>query len=174
MEIDELFLQSLRYRFRELKNMGDRTLSQIDEADLHWQLNGEANSIAIIVRHLQGNMLSRWTDFFTTDGDKPWRNRDAEFESRQLSKAELLNLWEEAWTLTLSVVDHLSGADLTRTITIRGQKLDVTDACMRNVLHCASHVGQMVHIAKERLGNRWQTLSIARGKSKEYKPKVKD
>ena len=174
MGIDELFLQSLRYRFRELKKAGDRTLEQIDDADLHWQVNGEANSIAVIIQHLHGNMISRWTDFFTTDGDKPWRNRDAEFESKQLSKPEILKIWEEAWKLTLGAIDHLSGADLTRTITIRGQELDVTDACMRNVLHCASHVGQIVHIAKERLGSRWQTLSIPQGKSKEYKPKVKD
>ncbi len=174
MSIDELFLQSLRHRFRELKKTGDRTLAQIDEGDLHWQINPEANSIAIIVQHLHGNLMSRWTDFFTADGDKPWRERDAEFESKPRTRKEILSLWEEAWDRTFSVIDTLTGADLTHIITIRGQQLDVIDACLRNVLHCASHIGQMMHIAKERLGERWQTITIPRGKSREYKPQGKD
>jgi len=174
MTADELLLQSLRYRFREIKKLGDGMLAQIDEWDIHWRINPEVNSIAIIVQHLHGNMLSRWTDFLTTDGDKPWRDRDGEFEAKQLTKVGLLKLWEEGWERTLRAIDALTEDDLTRKITIRGQKLDVVDACLRNIVHCGAHVGQMVHIAKERLGDKWQTLSIPRGRSKEYKPQGKD
>lgn len=174
MNVEELLLQSLRFRFREIKRSGDGTLAQVAEPDIHWQINPEANSIAIVVQHLHGNMISRWTDFFTSDGDKPWRNRDGEFEKKRLTKAEVLGLWEEGWNLTLRTIDALKKDDLTRKVTVRGQELDVVDACLRQLGHYSSHVGQMVHIGKERLGDRWQTLSIARGKSKEYKPQRKD
>ena len=174
MRIGELLLQSLRYRFRGIKKSGDGVLAQVDDADIFWQPNSEANSIAIIVQHLHGNMLSRWTDFLTTDGDKHWRDRDGEFESRQLTKADVLTLWEKGWEHTFRAVDALTEADLTRKVTIRAQEMDVIDACLRNLGHYSQHVGQMIHIAKERLGERWQTLSIARGKSKEYRPKGKD
>ncbi len=174
MKLEESLIESLQYRFREIKKLGDRALAQVNESDIHWQLNPEANSIAIIVQHLHGNMMSRWTDFLTTDGDKPWRDRDGEFEPKQLTKPELLALWEEGWECTLRAIDALSGDDLIRNITIRGQELDVTDACLRNMIHCGYHVGQIVHIAKERLEGRWQTLSIARGKSREYRPQKKD
>jgi len=174
MTVEELFLQSLRYRFMAIKKSGDGVLAQVDDTDIVWQSNPETNSIAIIVQHLHGNMLSRWTDFLTTDGDKPWRDRDREFESRRVTKAELLALWEEGWKLTFRAVDGLTEADLTRKVTIRGQELDVIDACMRNFGHSSQHVGQMIHITKERRAKQWQTLSIARGKSKEYRPKYKD
>jgi hypothetical protein len=174
MNSDELLLKSLQYRYREIKRSGDRTLSQLDESDIHWQFNQETNSIAIVVQHLHGNMLSRWTDFFTTDGDKPWRNRDGEFESKRFTREQLTALWNEGWDLTLRVIDALTREDLSRKVAVRGQELDVVDACLRQLLHYSMHVGQMVHIAKERLGDRWQTLSIARGKSKEYHPSRKD
>ena len=174
MKLEKLILESLRYRFREVKKLGDGTLAQIDESDINWRSNPEANSIAIIVQHLHGNMVSRWTDFLTSDGDKPWRDRDGEFEPKQGNRAELLRLWEECWECAFRTIDALGEDDLTRTVTIRGQELDVTYACLRNIIHCGYHVGQMVHIAKERLGERWQTLSIARGKSKDYRPRKKD
>ena len=97
MKLETLLLESLRYRFREIKRLGDGTLAQIDESEIQWQINSEANSIAIIVQHLHGNMVSRWTDFLTTDGNKPWRDRDGEFEPKRVTKAELLKLWEEGW-----------------------------------------------------------------------------
>jgi hypothetical protein len=174
MSIEELLLQSFHHRFREIKKSGDRTFAQLDESDIHWQINPEVNSVAIIVRHLHGNMLSRWTDFLTTDGDKPWRDRDGEFEITQKTRAEVMALWEEGWACTFSALDALTNDDLGRIVKIRGQELDVIDSCLRQLGHYASHVGQIVHIAKERLGNRWQTLSIARGKSKEYRPQGKD
>jgi hypothetical protein len=174
MKIEKLLLASLRYRFKEIKRLGDGTLAQVDESALHWRISPEANSIAIIIQHLHGNMVSRWTDFLTTDGNKPWRDRDGEFEPKRVTKAELLKLWELGWECALRAIDGLSENDLTRKVTIRGQELDAIDACLRNIIHCGYHVGQIVNIAKERLGDRWQTLSIARGKSKEYRPKRKD
>lgn len=174
MNTGELLLQSLRYRFRGLKKSGDQVLAQVDDADLLWQATPEVNSIAIIVQHLHGNMLSRWTDFLTTDGDKPWRKRDEEFEPRTTNKAEVMKLWEAGWELTLRTIDSLTENDLNRRVTVRGQELDVVDACLRQLGHYNQHVGQMMHIAKERLGERWQTLSIARGKSKNYRPSGKD
>jgi hypothetical protein len=173
MKSEKLLLESLRYRFREIKRLGDGTLAQVDESDIHWRINPEINSIAIIVQHLHGNMVSRWTDFLTTDGNKSWRDRDAEFEPKQVTRAELLSIWEEGWERALHAIDALSEDDLSRNVAIRGQELDVIDACLRNIVHSGYHVGQMVHIAKERLGDRWQTLSIARGRSKEYRPQRK-
>ena len=174
MKLEELLLESLRCRFREIKRLGDATLAQVDDSDIYWRINPEANSIAIIVQHIHGNLVSRWTDFLTTDGNKPWRDRDAEFETKQVTKAELLTLWDEGWKCALSAIDGLAEDDLTRKVTIRGQELDVIDACLRNFGHCSQHVGQMVHIAKERLGDRWQTLSIVRGKSNEFRPQRRD
>lgn len=174
MSVGELLLQSLQYRFRGLKKSGDALLAQVDDVDILWQFGPEVNSIAIIVQHLHGNMLSRWTDFLTTDGDKPWRKRDEEFESKPLSKSEVTALWEAGWELTFRAIDGLKEIDLDRKVKIRGQELDVIDSCLRQLGHYNQHVGQMMHIAKERLGERWQTLSIARGKSKEYRPKGRD
>jgi len=95
MKLEALLLKSLRHRFRELKRLGDGTLAQVDDPDIHWRINPEANSITIIVQHLHGNMVSRWTDFLTTDGNKPWRDRDGEFKPKQATKADLLTLWEK-------------------------------------------------------------------------------
>lgn len=174
MSVGELLLQSLRYRFRGLKKSGDGVLSQVNDSDILWQFNPESNSIAILVQHLHGNMLSRWTDFLTTDGDKPWRKRDEEFESKSLDKAQVMELWETGWELTLRAVDSLTENDLGRKIKIRGQELDLIDACLRQLGHYNQHIGQMMHIAKERLGESWQTLSIPRGGSREYRPKGRD
>jgi hypothetical protein len=174
MNAEELLLRSLRYRFREIKRTGDGALAQVDESDLHWRINPEVNSIAILVQHLHGNMLSRWTDFFTADGNKPWRDRDGEFEAKQANRAEIVALREEGGERAFTIIDALTNEDLTRCVKIRGQELDVIDSCLRQLGYYASHVGQIVHIAKERLGNQWQTLSIARGKSREYKPQRKD
>ena len=174
MSIAQLTLESLRYRFRGIKKTGDGLLAQVDDDDLNRQINPEVNSIGMIVQHLHGNMLSRWTDFLTTDGDKPWRDREGEFEPSVQDKESVLLLWEEGWACTLASIDALTEEDLTRVITIRGQELGVIDACLRQISHYGYHVGQMVHIGKERLGDRWQTLSIAKGKSGDYKPGKKD
>jgi len=167
-------LDSLRHRFRAIKELGDKSLAQATGEELLWRSHEGTNSIAIIVQHLHGNMLSRWTDFLTSDGDKPTRDRDAEFEHIPRSKGEVLFMWEEGWQCVLEAVDTLTEADLTKTIVIRGQELDVVDACLRQIAHYGYHIGQIVHIAKERTRDRWVTLSIAKGESKAYVPGKRD
>lgn len=173
--VEALLLDSFRYRFRGVKKLGDMTLAQMSQEDLTWRPNEECNSAAVIIQHVHGNMLSRWTDMFTTDGDKPSRDRDGEFaEPDAASRDELLALWEEGWACTLSAIDALEEADLTKEVVIRGEPLGVIDAVLRQLAHYSLHVGQLITIAKERLGSDWKTLSIPRGESKTYTPGKRD
>jgi hypothetical protein len=134
----------------------------------------QSNSIAVIVAHLQGNMLSRWTDFLTSDGEKPWRNRDLEFEEPSAleprSKEGVMLAWQQGWDCVFAALEPLCDADLEKEITIRGQKHTVFEAILRQVDHYGGHVAQMVYLAKWLKGNDWKTLSIARGQSKAFKP----
>lgn len=164
------FLELTREQFRELKNYGDKSFAQIDERGMHWMPDKEANSIALIIQHLHGNMRSRWTEFFSSDLEKPDRNRDSEFEPRQLSKAELEALWDEGWRYVSETMDTLRPEDLGRTVFIRGVETSVLKAINRQIAHYAYHVGQIVYIAKHLASTEWKTLSIAKGKSKEYVP----
>jgi hypothetical protein len=164
------FLKLTNDQFRELKQMGDRSFAQIDEAGMHWTPDPGSNSIALIIQHLHGNMRSRWTQFFSSDLEKPDRNRDSEFEERPLSKAELLALWEEGWGYVFETMDSLEADDLARTVVIRGVNHSVLNAINRQISHYAYHVGQIVYIAKHLASSEWKTLSIAKGKSKEYVP----
>ena len=164
------FLQIAIENFRELKMMGEKTFEQVTEEQLHWTPDEESNSIAVIVQHLYGNMRSRWTEFFTSDLEKPDRNRDGEFEARKLSKDELLALWQEGWGYVLGTMESLTPDQLLSTVRIRGVETLVIKAINRQVSHYAYHVGQIVYIAKHQRSAAWQTLSIARGKSKDYVP----
>jgi hypothetical protein len=173
--VEALLLDSFRFRFRGIKKVGDLTLAQMSLDDLAWRLNDECNSAAVIVQHVHGNMLSRWTDFLTTDGDKSWRNRDGEFtEPDAASREALLAYWEEGWACTLEAIDALEEADLTKEVLIRGESLGVIDAVLRQLAHYSLHVGQLITIAKERLGSDWKTMSIPRGASKAYTPSKRD
>lgn len=174
MSTSEILLSSFRYRFRSIKDQGDKTLKQLSSEQIFWRPTPHENSIEIIMQHLHGNMLSRWTDFLTTDGEKTSRKRDEEFVAHEYSKEALLNRWEEGWTVLLNAIDSLTAEDLTKTITIRGQHLDVVDACVRQVAHYSYHIGQMILLAKIQLGEDWQTLSIAIGKSEAYRPTKRD
>lgn len=161
------YLESARFHFRLYKTLGDRALGQLGEGDFSWKANSETNSMQILVQHLHGNMLSRWTDFHTTDGEKPSRDRDGEFEQHaDLGKDALMALWEEGWARLFGAVDALEAEDLLSDVTIRGQKLSVLEALNRQMTHIAYHVGQLVQIAKERRGDAWQNLSVPRGESK--------
>lgn len=172
---ESVLLDCFRYRFRGLKKLGDKTLEQLSEADLLWRPNEEANSAAVIVQHMHGNMLSRWTDFLTTDGNKEWRDRDGEFtEPKTVTREDVMTLWEEGWACTLSAIDALTEADLTKEVKIRGESLGVIDAVLRQIGHYSLHIGQLITIAKERLGTDWKTLSIPRGQSNAYKPSKRD
>ena len=159
----EEFLRSARSRFAELKALGDAALARMDEADLRFAPDPESNSVAVIVQHVAGNMMSRWTEFLTTDGEKPDRNRDAEFVLAEGSTREkLLALWEKGWARLFDTVGALTTADLDRRISIRGQPLSVVDAIQRQLTHYGQHVGQIVYIAKHRRWRTWESLSIPR------------
>jgi len=157
------------FELRRTKRLGDGALDQLDEVDWRWRPDEEATSIAILVQHLHGNMLSRWTEFLTADGEKPTRDRDAEFEPQGLSVEELRARWEEGWRACLDAVGALREDDLSRTVRIRGEPLSVVDAILRQVSHYAYHVGQIVWIARSRRGAAWKSLSIPKGKSGEHK-----
>ena len=173
MSLAENFLSSYIKRSSYYKELCDKTFEQITEPDFHYQPNKESNSIAIIIQHLVGNMLSRFTNFLTEDGEKPWRNRDTEFEEQQLSKDQLLKKWNEGWDCFLSVVKSLTEDDLQKTITIRSEELTVVDALNRQLAHYPYHVGQIVYIGRMIKAEQWKTLSIAKGKSDEFNTKIK-
>ena len=160
----ELFLQSALKEFQDYKKMGDKTFAQLNEAEFHYQPNEECNSIAINIQHMHGNMLSRWTNFLTEDGEKEWRERDGEFEVHDFSKEKLIQLWEEGWQLVFGTIESLTDEDVGKTILIRSKPLSVTGAINRQIAHYAYHVGQIVLIAKMLKGKEWITLSIPRAK----------
>ena len=161
------YLESIKQLFDYYKMLGEKTFAQLDEKELFWKYNEESNSIGTIVKHLWGNMLSRWTDFLTTDGEKEWRNRDAEFENDIKDKAELLSKWNEGWVCLRKGINGLTESDLTKVIYIRNQGHTVVEAISRQLGHCAYHIGQIVYIGKMVRDNKWNSLSIPKGKSKE-------
>jgi hypothetical protein len=168
MDAAKHFHETAVFEYKKYKGLGEKALAQLSDEDMHWKLNDEVNSIAVIIKHLHGNMLSRWTDFLTTDGEKPNRHRDNEFIEKQESKAELMKLWEEGWQGLLGAIEPLSPEDMSKTITIRHEPHTVMQALCRQLTHVPYHIGQIVHIAKERKGEAFQTLTIPRGKSEEF------
>ncbi len=161
------YLESAIRQFQYYKMLGEKAIAQIPEEKLFWQHSGDSNSIAIIVKHLAGNMLSRWTDFLTTDGEKEWRNRDDEFENTIESKGDLLKVWSNGWSVCLETLKSLDECDLEKTIYIRNQGHTVIEAINRQLAHYPYHVGQIVFIAKM-FAPHWETLSIPKGNSKGY------
>ena len=166
---DQAYIDDCVLQLRKLKKQAERAIDQTKNEDLYRSLDPGSNSIAVIMKHLAGNMKSRWTDFLTSDGEKPNRNRDSEFEGTFLdTRDSVLSNWEEGWTITLSTISALKPTDLDRTITIRGESHSVLEAINRQLTHYAGHVGQIVLLAKHFAGSNWQTLSIARRKSKQF------
>jgi hypothetical protein len=182
------YLDSAIQRLLSYKTLGDKTFAQLEEQDFHLAPNASANvgpsadpppasqsnSISVIIRHLHGNMLSRWTNFLTEDGEKPGRNRDSEFTPPPLGKEALIALWEEGWNCLLSALRALSDADLLKTITIRHEPLIVIDAINRQLAHYPHHVGQIVYIGKMIRNEKWQSLSIPKGASAQVNQKMKE
>ncbi len=162
------YLESVQKQFQYYKMLGEKTFEQLSDQELFWQYNKETNSIATIVKHLWGNMLSRWTDFLITDGEKEWRQREAEFENDIRDRTELLVKWEEGWTCLFNAIRPLSEFDLTREVFIRNQGHSVTEAINRQLAHYTYHVGQIVFIGKMLCDSRWVSLSVPRGRSDEY------
>jgi hypothetical protein len=155
--------------FHQYKKLAEGAMDQVGDNELLVTLDPEMNSIALIVKHMAGNMRSRWTDFLTTDGEKPDRDRDSEFVDPPSSREALMTLWESGWRLVFAALEPLSDADLTRTITIRGQAHSVMQAINRQIAHYACHCGQIVLLAKHFKSTEWKTLSIARGQSAAFK-----
>ncbi|OJU72577.1 MAG: hypothetical protein BGO09_08705 [Bacteroidetes bacterium 47-18] len=164
----ESYLNSVVKQFKYYKMLGEKAMEQLQEDQLFWQYNEESNSIAILVNHITGNMLSRFTEFLTADGEKPWRNRDAEFTNPFNNKEELMNRWNKGWACLLKTLEHLTDADLERVVYIRNDGHTVVEAINRQLAHYPYHIGQMVFIAKMLKNEDWQTLSIARNKSADY------
>ncbi len=168
MSFGNEYLNVIRERFKSVKDLGDKTINQLSEEDIHWTYNNESNSVAIIVKHLSGNMISRWTDFLTSDGEKPYRNRDQEFENTGSSKHELMADLEKGWNILFDTLSDLEEQDLLKMIYIRNERHTVVDAIERQMAHYAYHVGQIVYIGKQLKDQDWKSLSIPKGKSEEY------
>jgi hypothetical protein len=168
------YIDSARSEFAKLKALGDKAFSQLDSANFHYKPDAESNSIALIIQHMSGNMISRWTDFLTTDGEKPNRNRDQEFEEHVQDKETLLKAWEDGWTVFTNTLNSLSGDDMMKEVTIRGEKHTVIQAINRQLTHYGYHIGQIVYLAKHIRSAEWKTLSIAKNKSEEFNQKMKD
>ncbi len=162
------FLSSARKEFAYYRSLGEKTFAQLPDADLFREPAPGNNSIAVIVKHMHGNMLSRWTDFLTTDGEKPWRQRDAEFENDAITREELLARWNEGWTCLFNAIDPLSSADLERTVLIRTEPHSVEQAIVRQLAHLPYHVGQIVLLGKLFLGEDFKSLSIPKGGSASF------
>ena len=171
--LEEGFLKDSIKRFRYYKELGDKTFEQLKDNYFFYQPNTESNSIAIIIQHMYGNMLSRWTNFLTEDGEKDWRKRDAEFEVITMTREDLLSFWNEGWNSLLNTLESLQPGDLMKTITIRTEPLLVYDAILRQLAHYPYHVGQIVYLGRMIRENEWHSLSIPKGESKVYLDSVK-
>jgi uncharacterized damage-inducible protein DinB len=158
--------------FRYYKKLGEGAIEQVTDEQLFAALDPEMNSIAIIVKHIAGNMRSRWTDFLTSDGEKPDRNRDTEFAQPPATRAELLKLWNDGWERLFAALEPLSDSDLERTVTIRGEPHSVMQAINRQIAHYSYHIGQIVFLAKHLNASGWKSLSVPRNRSAEFNKKV--
>lgn len=172
LEFTTSYLQDSLTIFRYYKKLADRAMEQVRDEDLFAVLDGESNSVAVIAKHMAGNMRSRWTDFLTSDGEKPARDRDSEFVDPPATRAGLREMWEDGWACLFGALEPLADADLERTVTIRGEPHSVMQAINRQVAHYSYHVGQMVLLAKHFAGERWESLSVPRNKSAEFNRKV--
>lgn len=165
MSLENKYLESAIKRLMYYKGIADKTFAQLNEVDFHFIATEDSNSIAIIIQHMHGNMMSRWTDFLSSDGEKDWRKRDAEFEEQHLNKEGLISLWEEGWQCVFTALQPLTGNDLEKTVYIRSESLSVIDAINRQLAHYPYHVGQIIYIAKMVKNKDWQNLSVPKGKS---------
>jgi hypothetical protein len=166
------YIESARKQFLLSRSLGEKSMEQVPDDKINWQYNPESNSIAIIVKHMAGNMLSRFTDFFTSDGEKPWRDRDGEFENGALTREQLMNMWNEGWNCVFRMLDALSPEDLAKIVRIRNEEHTVMEAINRQLTHYAYHVGQIVFISKMVADSNWKSLSIPRQGSREFNAKT--
>lgn len=166
--INENFIQSSIKLFTYYKSLGEKTFDQLTDEQIQWKPNDGSNSIALIVHHLSGNMLSRWTDFLTTDGEKPWRDREAEFEVGYSDKKSMQDAWDKGWDCLLNALESLKPDDLDKIVYIRNEGQTVVEVVQRQLAHYASHVGQIMFMGKQLKGADWKSLSIAKGATNEF------
>lgn len=169
-----IYLDSAIKRLLTYKTLGDMTFTQLEEKDFYYVPSEQSNSIAVIIQHMHGNMVSRWTNFLTEDGEKPGRNRDEEFSPPSADKAQLLHLWEMGWRCLIQALSSLHEDDLLKTITIRHEPLIAIDAINRQLAHYPHHVGQIVYIGKMIRDNNWRSLSVPKGGSREFNKSMKE
>jgi len=172
-EVSKHYLEEVRRQLAGYKRLGEGALSQLKDEEFFVAIDPESNSIAVIVKHIAGNMRSRWTDFLTSDGEKPDRNRDTEFEQPPATRAELLKLWNDGWDRVFAALEPLSDSDLERTVTIRGEPHSVMQAINRQIAHYSYHVGQTVFLAKHLNATGWKSLSVPRNKSADFNQRVR-
>ena len=168
MDLERVCLDSIKKQFMHYKKLGEQAMAQVEEERLFHAPNEDTNSIAVVVKHLRGNMLSRWTDFRTTDGEKSWRDRDGEFVNDIAGRDELLALWNEGWDCLFAAIDSIGPGELTDVIHIRNEAHTIMDALNRQLAHYPYHVGQIVYAAKQLKDGAWSSLSIPRNRSAEY------
>ncbi|MBA6157352.1 DUF1572 family protein [Tenacibaculum sp. S7007] len=164
----EEYLRNIKKQFRSYKEVADKTISQLSEQDLYFKFNKESNDIACLMIHLSENMLSRWTDFFESDGEKKWRNRDDEFEKQNLSYTELIKRWENGWNCLFKALDTLNQDNFEKPILIRNKEVKLIESLTRQIAHYPYHIGQITFIGKMILNDKWHSLSIPKGRSNEY------
>jgi len=165
MDLGKNYLESVLFEFHRYKSMGDKTFAQLNESDILWKYQEQDNSISQIVKHIVGNMISRWTNFLTEDGEKPWRHRDTEFEKPYTTKTEMIAAWEKGWKCLFDALAFLTHENLNKRIKIRNEEHTVVGAVNRQLSHYASHIGQIVLLGKIIKGDSWVTLSIPKGES---------
>ncbi len=165
------YIASIKAQFLQYKTLGEKAIAQVPENKIDWVYNPDSNSIVTIVKHMSGNMLSRFTDFYTSDGEKKWRNRDSEFENEILSKETLILKWHQGWTCLFNILNSLSAEDLSKEILIRNEPHTVMEALNRQLTHYSYHIGQIIFLSKMISGNQWESLSIPKGKSAEFNTK---
>ena len=168
MSLAKEYLATVIKRLKYYKDLGEKTFDQLDETDFHFNPTTESNSIAVIVQHVAGNMLSRFTNFLTEDGEKEWRKRDDEFELHPYTKQQVIDLWQKGWQCCLSALESLHEDDLLKPITIRQEPLTVVDAINRQLAHYPYHIGQIIFIGRMIKKEKWKNLSIPKGKSQAY------
>jgi hypothetical protein len=176
MTTDDLaahYFETVRFEFERYKSLADRAVAQVSDDDLFVTLDAESNSLALIMKHVAGNLRSRWTDFLTTDGEKPDRDRDSEFETGTLTTRDaVVRHWETGWGALFASLSALKPADIEKTVTIRGEPHTVTQAAARSLAHTAYHVGQIVFLAKHLRSEQWKTLTIPRKGSREFNDRM--
>ncbi len=173
MSFSSEFLPNIIMRFKAYKELADKTFEQLEDKDFFYQPSLESNSIAIIIQHMYGNAMSRWTNFLTEDGEKEWRKRDAEFEVMDVRRNDLLSFWNMGWSLVFQTLESLKEEDLDKTIYIRSEPQKAFDAVLRQLAHYSYHVGQIVYLGKLLRDHEWKSLSIPRGKSSQFNDKMK-